>query len=131
SQQPNESDSHHKGHRSQSSRSSISSFLAQQRQQSGMSSITPRDTRSHSRSHSKQKSISGSTTINATGSAGSTGSDDEVSECQHAGCLIKFNWWNRRHHCRRTGNIFCSATSAFSMLLFPDGSEDWGGVWSR
>ncbi|CAG8504324.1 1313_t:CDS:2 [Racocetra fulgida] len=77
-QQSNESDSHHKGHhkghRSQSSRSSISSFLAQQRQQSGMSSITPRDTRGHSRSHSKQKSISGSTTINATGSAGSTGS---------------------------------------------------------
>ncbi|KAF0390607.1 FYVE-domain-containing protein [Gigaspora margarita] len=57
--------------------------------------------------------------------------DDEVSECQQAGCMIKFNWWNRRHHCRRCGNIFCSTHSAFSMLLFPDGSEDWGGVWSR
>ncbi|CAG8532514.1 14483_t:CDS:2 [Cetraspora pellucida] len=183
-------------HRSHNSRSSIS-FLAQQRQQSGLSSIPPRDhNRSQSKSHSKQKSINDLTAINDTGSAGSTGSgscldgekrksgqlkditrtinqmehchsselmpsyclspprtriqsyanpallftdeervrhhtrfslakrwveDDEVSECQQAGCLIKFNWWNRRHHCR----------SAFSMLLFPDGSEDWGGVWSR
>ncbi|CAJ0909619.1 7115_t:CDS:2 [Entrophospora sp. SA101] len=46
--------------------------------------------------------------------------DDEVSMCQQAGCSVNFNLWNRRHHCRR-----------YSMLLFPDGSEDWGGVWSK
>ncbi|PKK64983.1 FYVE-domain-containing protein [Rhizophagus irregularis] len=57
--------------------------------------------------------------------------DDEVSICQQAGCSVKFNLWNRRHHCRRCGNIFCSTHSAYSMLLFPDGIEDWGGVWSR
>jgi len=57
--------------------------------------------------------------------------DDEVSICQQAGCSVKFNLWNRRHHCRRCGNIFCGTHSAYSMLLFPDGSEDWGGVWSR
>ncbi|GBC08922.1 hypothetical protein RclHR1_00850003 [Rhizophagus clarus] len=57
--------------------------------------------------------------------------DDEVSICQQAGCSVKFNLWNRRHHCRRCGNIFCNTHSAYSMLLFPDGSEDWGGVWSR
>ncbi|CAG8594336.1 1231_t:CDS:2 [Ambispora gerdemannii] len=47
--------------------------------------------------------------------------DSKVSQCQQAGCSVRFNIWNRRHHCR----------SAYSMLLFPDGSEDWGGVWSR
>ncbi|CAG8455078.1 8036_t:CDS:2 [Paraglomus occultum] len=57
--------------------------------------------------------------------------DDEVSTCQHYQCTVKFNWWNRRHHCRRCGDIFCSTHSAYSMLLFPDGNEDWGGVWSR
>ncbi|CAG8444675.1 8689_t:CDS:2 [Funneliformis caledonium] len=57
--------------------------------------------------------------------------DDEVSICQQADCAVKFNFWNRRHHCRRCGNIFCNTHSAYSMLLFPDGSEDWGGVWSR
>ncbi|CAI2178352.1 17807_t:CDS:2 [Funneliformis geosporum] len=57
--------------------------------------------------------------------------DDEVSICQHSNCSVKFNLWNRRHHCRRCGNIFCNTHSAYSMLLFPDGSEDWGGVWSR
>ncbi|RIA86869.1 hypothetical protein C1645_778538 [Glomus cerebriforme] len=57
--------------------------------------------------------------------------DDEVSICQQAGCSVKFNLWNRRHHCRRCGNIFCNTHSAYSMLLFSDGSEDWGGVWSR
>ncbi|CAG8611858.1 8018_t:CDS:2, partial [Paraglomus brasilianum] len=57
--------------------------------------------------------------------------DDEVSTCQHHQCTVNFNWWNRRHHCRRCGDIFCSTHSAYSMLLFPDGNEDWGGVWSR
>lgn len=37
-------------------------------------------------------------------------------------CLVSFY---------RCGNIFCSTHSAYSMLLFPDGIEDWGGVWSR
>ncbi|CAH1761357.1 12801_t:CDS:2 [Entrophospora sp. SA101] len=57
--------------------------------------------------------------------------DDEVSMCQQAGCSVNFNLWNRRHHCRRCGNIFCNAHTRYSMLLFPDGSEDWGGVWSK
>ncbi|CAJ0644988.1 684_t:CDS:2 [Entrophospora sp. SA101] len=57
--------------------------------------------------------------------------DDEVSTCQQPGCDVNFNLWNRRHHCRRCGYIFCNTHSAYSMLLFPDGSEDWGGVWSR
>ncbi|CAG8516828.1 11043_t:CDS:2 [Ambispora leptoticha] len=27
--------------------------------------------------------------------------DSKVSQCQQAGCSVKFNFWNRRHHCRR------------------------------
>ncbi|CAG8649673.1 2532_t:CDS:2, partial [Acaulospora morrowiae] len=57
--------------------------------------------------------------------------DDDVTTCQHESCNIRFNLWRRRHHCRRCGNIFCSTHSDYSMLLFPDGTEDWGGVWSR
>nr|CAG8565213.1 10267_t:CDS:2 [Entrophospora candida] len=57
--------------------------------------------------------------------------DDEVSVCRHADCNTKFNFWNRKHHCRRCGDIFCYKHSNYSMLLFADGNEDWGGVWSK
>ncbi|CAJ0915839.1 9744_t:CDS:2 [Entrophospora sp. SA101] len=57
--------------------------------------------------------------------------DDEVSVCRHADCNTKFSFWNRKHHCRRCGDIFCYKHSNYSMLLFADGNEDWGGVWSK
>ncbi|RHZ64192.1 hypothetical protein Glove_326g140 [Diversispora epigaea] len=57
--------------------------------------------------------------------------DDEVSACQQAGCSVTFNFWRRRHHCRRCGNIFCNEHSSESMLLFSDTDDDSSGVWSR
>ncbi|CAG8497482.1 6798_t:CDS:2 [Diversispora eburnea] len=57
--------------------------------------------------------------------------DDEVSTCQQAGCSVRFNFWKRRHHCRRCGNIFCHEHSSESMLLFSDTNDDMSGVWSR
>jgi len=41
--------------------------------------------------------------------------DTEVEQCTN--CPVKFSFINRRHHCRRCGNIFCSKCCSSKVLL--------------
>lgn len=42
-------------------------------------------------------------------------SDDSVSECHM--CRRSFSWFNRKHHCRSCGRIFCKACSSYTCKL--------------
>ncbi|KAI0199670.1 FYVE zinc finger protein [Astrocystis sublimbata] len=46
--------------------------------------------------------------------------DTRASICDEPSCLRHFNYWTRRHHCRRCGNIFCDFHSAFAVPLDQD-----------
>jgi len=41
--------------------------------------------------------------------------DKEISHCGK--CAAKFSFTNRKHHCRRCGNIFCNECCATKLLL--------------
>ncbi|CAK7269061.1 Zn finger protein [Sporothrix epigloea] len=43
--------------------------------------------------------------------------DFESSMCDEPTCKKSFNYFTRRHHCRRCGNIFCDSHSAFEIPL--------------
>lgn len=43
--------------------------------------------------------------------------DAESSVCDDATCKRTFNYFTRRHHCRRCGNIFCDSHSVFVVPL--------------
>eukprot|EP01104_Vermistella_antarctica_P002741 TRINITY_DN12959_c0_g1_i1.p1 TRINITY_DN12959_c0_g1~~TRINITY_DN12959_c0_g1_i1.p1 ORF type:complete len:424 (+),score=98.94 TRINITY_DN12959_c0_g1_i1:143-1414(+) len=43
--------------------------------------------------------------------------DKEVKECMYDGCGLRFSILQRRHHCRRCGNIFCADHSSRQMYL--------------
>ncbi|CAN0399537.1 unnamed protein product, partial [Ascophyllum nodosum] len=43
-------------------------------------------------------------------------SDARVTECMNA-CGLEFNTWERRHHCRRCGGIFCYKCSGTRCLM--------------
>lgn len=46
--------------------------------------------------------------------------DPESTVCDEPICKRNFNYFNRRHHCRRCGNIFCDAHSSFEVPLDQD-----------
>ncbi|CAK7197567.1 Zn finger protein [Sporothrix eucalyptigena] len=43
--------------------------------------------------------------------------DPESTMCDEPTCKKSFNYFTRRHHCRRCGNIFCDFHSAFEIPL--------------
>jgi hypothetical protein len=46
--------------------------------------------------------------------------DTESSVCDDPICKRSFNYFNRRHHCRRCGNIFCDSHSTSTVPLDQD-----------
>ncbi|CAH0026764.1 unnamed protein product [Clonostachys rhizophaga] len=46
--------------------------------------------------------------------------DPESSVCDDPTCKRTFNYFTRRHHCRRCGNIFCDPHSSFEVPLDQD-----------
>ncbi|KAI1167996.1 FYVE zinc finger protein [Nemania serpens] len=57
--------------------------------------------------------------------------DPEATICDEPSCLRHFNYWTRRHHCRRCGNIFCDLHSAFAIPLDQDANYNPKGTISR
>ncbi|EIE89567.1 hypothetical protein RO3G_14278 [Rhizopus delemar RA 99-880] len=50
--------------------------------------------------------------------------DDQVNRCQFKTCSKKFSLLQRKHHCRRCGDIYCSSHSQNRLPLFtPDDPE--------
>ena len=43
--------------------------------------------------------------------------DAEVMACSSPECRMEFDWYNRRHHCRHCGQIFCNACTSHRLLL--------------
>ncbi|KAH8673576.1 zinc finger protein [Xylariales sp. PMI_506] len=57
--------------------------------------------------------------------------DHESAICDEPSCMRHFNYWTRRHHCRRCGNIFCDSHSAFDIPLDQDANYNPKGTISR
>ncbi|KAI0549376.1 FYVE zinc finger protein [Xylaria curta] len=57
--------------------------------------------------------------------------DPEATICDEPSCLRHFNYWTRRHHCRRCGNIFCDLHSTFGIPLDQDANYNPRGTISR
>lgn len=57
--------------------------------------------------------------------------DPESTICDEPSCMRHFNYWTRRHHCRRCGNIFCDSHSAFDIPLDQDANYNPKGTLSR
>ncbi|KAI0476729.1 FYVE zinc finger protein [Xylaria cf. heliscus] len=57
--------------------------------------------------------------------------DPEATICDEPSCLRNFNYWTRRHHCRRCGNIFCDLHSTFGIPLDQDANYNPRGTMSR
>ncbi|KAI0115983.1 FYVE zinc finger protein [Nemania sp. FL0031] len=57
--------------------------------------------------------------------------DSEATICDEPSCLRHFNYWTRRHHCRRCGNIFCDLHSALFIPLDQDANYNPRGTMSR
>ncbi|KAK4137151.1 hypothetical protein BT67DRAFT_96541 [Trichocladium antarcticum] len=57
--------------------------------------------------------------------------DHESAVCDHTTCKRYFSYFTRRHHCRKCGNIFCDAHSAFEIPLDQDANFNPRGVPSR
>ncbi|KAK3953354.1 hypothetical protein QBC32DRAFT_121123 [Pseudoneurospora amorphoporcata] len=57
--------------------------------------------------------------------------DAESTVCDDARCKKNFNYFTRRHHCRRCGNIFCDVHSAFEIPLDQDANYNPRGTPSR
>ncbi|KAI5864471.1 FYVE-domain-containing protein [Durotheca rogersii] len=57
--------------------------------------------------------------------------DTAAPICDEPSCLRQFNYWTRRHHCRRCGNIFCDSHSAFDVPLDQDANYNPRGTPSR
>ena len=45
--------------------------------------------------------------------------DAEVTECSYPKCEIKFTLFQRRHHCRKCGEIFCLTHSPNEIRIHP------------
>ncbi|KAI8332425.1 hypothetical protein BC941DRAFT_436651 [Chlamydoabsidia padenii] len=60
--------------------------------------------------------------------------DNQINHCQFrtksSQCETEFDWVNRRHHCRRCGDIFCKAHSTNRLPLFADDKPNQI-KWSR
>ncbi|KAI0025041.1 hypothetical protein F4780DRAFT_491659 [Xylariomycetidae sp. FL0641] len=57
--------------------------------------------------------------------------DLESAICDEPSCMRHFNYWTRRHHCRRCGNIFCDSHSANFIPLDQDARYNPKGAVSR
>ncbi|KAI1426011.1 FYVE zinc finger protein [Xylaria sp. FL1777] len=57
--------------------------------------------------------------------------DPEAQICDEPSCLRHFNYWTRRHHCRKCGNIFCDLHSTFAVPLDQDANYNPRGTISR
>ncbi|KAI1326370.1 FYVE zinc finger protein [Xylariaceae sp. FL0255] len=57
--------------------------------------------------------------------------DPEATICDEPACLRHFNYWTRRHHCRRCGNIFCDSHSMYGIPLDQDANYNPRGSVSR
>ncbi|KAK9357065.1 hypothetical protein V1523DRAFT_400453 [Lipomyces doorenjongii] len=55
--------------------------------------------------------------------------DDNVNDCQT--CHKTFTFWDRRHHCRRCGHIFCAAHSSHLLRLDQNCNFHPSGTLSR
>lgn len=51
--------------------------------------------------------------------------------CDEPTCKKHFNYFTRRHHCRRCGNIFCDFHSAYGIPLDGNASYNPRGFQSR
>lgn len=57
--------------------------------------------------------------------------DSCVSNCDAATCNKPFSLFERRHHCRRCGKIFCGAHTPFSIPLDQHARFHPDGTYSR
>lgn len=57
--------------------------------------------------------------------------DSESTICDETTCPRYFSYFNRRHHCRRCGNIFCDAHSPYTVPLDQDANYHPKGTRSR
>lgn len=57
--------------------------------------------------------------------------DSESTICDETTCPRYFGYFNRRHHCRRCGNIFCDAHSLYIIPLDQDANYHPKGTRSR
>ncbi|KAI0128931.1 hypothetical protein BJ170DRAFT_352874 [Xylariales sp. AK1849] len=57
--------------------------------------------------------------------------DVEATICDEPSCMRHFNYWTRRHHCRKCGNIFCDAHSTLDIPLDQDANYNPKGTISR
>ncbi|KAJ1335611.1 FYVE zinc finger domain-containing protein [Microdochium nivale] len=57
--------------------------------------------------------------------------DTEAAICDEPACMRHFNYWTRRHHCRKCGNIFCDSHSNFDVPLDQDANYNPRGTTSR
>jgi FYVE zinc finger len=46
--------------------------------------------------------------------------DIAAQECTHPSCQLKFSIFQRRHHCRKCGEIFCDPHSPHTLRLHPN-----------
>lgn len=57
--------------------------------------------------------------------------DTEAAICDEPSCMRHFNYWTRRHHCRKCGNIFCDTHSGYDVPLDQDAHFNPRGTPSR
>lgn len=58
-------------------------------------------------------------------------SDHESDVCDDPTCKKYFNYFVRRHHCRRCGNIFCDSHSSYEVPLDESANYNPRGQLSR
>lgn len=57
--------------------------------------------------------------------------DTEAAICDEPSCMRHFNYWTRRHHCRKCGNIFCDNHSNYDVPLDQNANYNPRGTPSR
>jgi hypothetical protein len=57
--------------------------------------------------------------------------DSDAPSCDHPMCTKRFSLFDRRHHCRRCGKIYCGEHSAHQLLLDQDAGFHPFGTVSR
>ncbi|KAI8335702.1 hypothetical protein BC941DRAFT_429107 [Chlamydoabsidia padenii] len=57
--------------------------------------------------------------------------DSEASHCGYPGCTTSFGLFDRRHHCRRCGNIYCAQHCSSYFKLDQDCRFHHQGILSR
>jgi len=57
--------------------------------------------------------------------------DSEARICDSPRCVREFSFYNRRHHCRRCGNVFCGQHSYRFLPLNQNGRVHPQGISSR